>query len=307
VEGGQQEKVLKITLRIKEYMLEESGDDFFLPRFDGLRNSEEYAVSGMGTFDSDKKKRELQSGMLRYTDDQNGIPTTITLIEDPAKVKAALTLFKNVQGFMGDRNVMYPTMVAQEILRQGLQDRQIGDEVYVQLMKQLTQNWKGIGVEKGWELMELCLSTFPPSDKLENFLGKFLQQAGRRDCLFKLTSVTSVITQHTQVPALEKIHALRKHVTAGPSKKPGKVKAGWLYKKGTLGSKKLWFVLDTGKSWFMYFKEEVTTDDPVVYWELFDIVSVKVKREKANAKQFPFEVATKQQGTVVLAAGQQLS
>ena len=60
VEGGQQEKVLKITLRIKEYMLEESGDgllsftqfladaivlDFFLPRFDGLRNSEEYAVS----------------------------------------------------------------------------------------------------------------------------------------------------------------------------------------------------------------------------------------------------------------------
>ena len=51
----------------------------------------------MGTFDSDKKKRELQSGMLRYADDQNGIPTTITLIEDPAKVKAALTLFKNVQ------------------------------------------------------------------------------------------------------------------------------------------------------------------------------------------------------------------
>ena len=139
-------------------------------------------------------------------------------------------------------------MVAQEILRQGLQDRQVGRKAshcYILVVKsvcyvnvdrrwsvravnettysELERHWSWERVSDmgdfpsfftpcsfappphRWELMELCLCTFAPSDELENFLGKFIQQAGRRECLFKLTSVTSVITQHTQVPALEKV------------------------------------------------------------------------------------------------------
>ncbi len=57
-----------------------------------------------------------------------------------ALAKTALKMFKNVMGFMGDRKMNYPTMLAKEVLEVGLANAPLRNELYLQLIKQLTKN-----------------------------------------------------------------------------------------------------------------------------------------------------------------------
>lgn len=50
----------------------------------------------------------------------------------------------------------------------------IRTELYVQLMKQLSENSNESSVQKGWELMALCLSTFAPPENIQNFVAMFI-------------------------------------------------------------------------------------------------------------------------------------
>ncbi len=54
--------------------------------------------------------------MLSWTKDP--IPTSLTLLDLPY-AKQAVRLFKNVQGFMGDKALSYPNALAQDLLDQG--------------------------------------------------------------------------------------------------------------------------------------------------------------------------------------------
>jgi hypothetical protein len=58
----------------------------------------------------------------------------------PVHSKQATRLFKNILGYMGDRQLAYPTQLAQEFIQQGLETPEIRDELYSQIMKQLTDN-----------------------------------------------------------------------------------------------------------------------------------------------------------------------
>jgi hypothetical protein len=75
-------------------------------------------------------------------------------------------------------------------------------------------------------------------------------------------------------------------VTNTAGKKAGKVKAGWLCKKATIGwGKRMWYVLDTGEGKLLVFKEQFSSDQPKEVHDLININSVHVKKEKANARQ----------------------
>jgi aminoglycoside/choline kinase family phosphotransferase len=54
--------------------------------------------------------------MLSWTKDP--IPTSLTLLDLPY-AKQVVRLFKNVQGFMGDKALSYPNALAQDLLDQG--------------------------------------------------------------------------------------------------------------------------------------------------------------------------------------------
>lgn len=43
-------------------------------------------------------------------------------------------------GFMGDRVMSYPNMLAKEVLDKGIQQPEMRDEIFVQIIKQVSDN-----------------------------------------------------------------------------------------------------------------------------------------------------------------------
>ncbi|KAF9467343.1 hypothetical protein BDZ94DRAFT_1287753 [Collybia nuda] len=135
--------------------------------------------------------------------------------------KDAVKVFKVVQHIMGDRERERPAgvriqpenhvsmvtsinvsttslavgtigIVEEErwLLGEGLTHGELRDEIYCQVMKQLTRNPTTESVFKGWQLLCVLLITFPPSKNFETYLQSFIQQhtsqqEGRVDIMAK--------------------------------------------------------------------------------------------------------------------------
>lgn len=65
-------------------------------------------------------------------------------------------------------------ITALEIMSKGWQHAQLRDELYLQIIKQTTSNLNRASCLLGWQLMALCLSFFPPTQKLYPFLGEYI-------------------------------------------------------------------------------------------------------------------------------------
>uniref|UniRef100_A0A3P8ZLA6 Myosin VIIAb n=1 Tax=Esox lucius TaxID=8010 RepID=A0A3P8ZLA6_ESOLU len=92
------------------------------------------------------------------------------------KVLAHEELSQEAQLYMGD----YPSKrtrsvneLTDQIFEGSLKAEPLKDEIYCQILKQLTENH--INEEKGWELLWLCTGLFPPSNVLLPHVQKFLQ------------------------------------------------------------------------------------------------------------------------------------
>ncbi|CAG5130123.1 unnamed protein product, partial [Candidula unifasciata] len=76
---------------------------------------------------------------------------------------------------------IFAAPISQELLR---------DEIYCQIMKQLTENRSSVSEERGWELMWLITGCFPPSSHLLSQLTAFLRTRSHveiaSDCLVRL-------------------------------------------------------------------------------------------------------------------------
>lgn len=88
----------------------------------------------------------------------------------------AVNVFNDIQGWMGDRAIpeVQRMTLAEQITATATQDKSLADEVYVQLMKQLTENPGSRSVRRGWELMLACCQHACPSSTLHEFLHTFL-------------------------------------------------------------------------------------------------------------------------------------
>merc|ERR1719277_343427 len=95
------------------------------------------------------------------------------------KESDAITTFSNLVKWMGDKPVpeVQRAALAETIVEMACHDKSMADEVYIQLMKQLTGNPGKRSVVRGWELMlSLCQQACPGSD-LHEFLHNFLMQS----------------------------------------------------------------------------------------------------------------------------------
>jgi len=98
---------------------------------------------------------------------------------EPNESKLAVDIFLAVMSYMGD----YPSKNAQAQLVQhlvaaGLKKEILRDEIYCQILKQLTGNksTKKDSAKKGWDLLIVCSSCFPPTEVFSPYLVHSLNQ-----------------------------------------------------------------------------------------------------------------------------------
>lgn len=134
----------------------------------------------------------------------------------------AVKIFKVIQHIMGDREREKPAgipvavhngsttslpissmgLLEEErwLLGEGLTHGELRDEIYCQLMKQLSGNPNQESVFKGWQMLCVLLIAFPPSKNFETYLRSFILQRipqceGRVDvmakhCLRRLSAIS---------------------------------------------------------------------------------------------------------------------
>ncbi|XP_069748201.1 myosin VIIAa isoform X2 [Narcine bancroftii] len=101
--------------------------------------------------------------------------------------------FVAVMKYMGD----YPSKrtrsvneLTDQIFEGALKGELMKDEIYCQILKQLTDNHVKYSEEKGWELLWLCTGIFPPSNVLLPHVQRFLQSRKSHllaaDCMHRL-------------------------------------------------------------------------------------------------------------------------
>ncbi|KAA0155260.1 hypothetical protein FNF27_01564 [Cafeteria roenbergensis] len=117
-------------------------------------------------------KKRLMANQLTWQS------TTInrSLLELPNKPlnKMATRLHKNILGYCGDKQMSFPAMLAQDILQKGLDEAELRDEIYLLVLKQLTGNTVKTSEMRCWQLICMCVGTFPPTHEFEYCLLNFL-------------------------------------------------------------------------------------------------------------------------------------
>ena len=182
------DRVINREIRLKELYLDAYGQMFTLDKFSLLRDPDEWA--SMKMFGFAFKKDQIAAGFLYHT--IAPIHASLTMLDSPLN-KEAVKMFKNIMGYMGDRKFPYPDTLAQEVIARGLAEEGLRAELYVQVMKQLCDNPSFASETRGWELMSLLLSVFPPPPSVENVLSMFLREHCEEDKRQKYTQSLHMI------------------------------------------------------------------------------------------------------------------
>ncbi len=110
------------------------------------------------------RKKVSVKDLLSHT--KESIRKPLTCVTDKALKKEAIEVFRLIQIYMGERRAkagMTINSVAMDITGKGYSQPSLRDEIFVQLCKQTTENLSRESLRRGWELMAICLTFFPPS------------------------------------------------------------------------------------------------------------------------------------------------
>eukprot|EP00516_Mucochytrium_quahogii_P004899 CAMPEP_0203750560 /NCGR_PEP_ID=MMETSP0098-20131031/4778_1 /ASSEMBLY_ACC=CAM_ASM_000208 /TAXON_ID=96639 /ORGANISM=" , Strain NY0313808BC1" /LENGTH=1960 /DNA_ID=CAMNT_0050639919 /DNA_START=298 /DNA_END=6177 /DNA_ORIENTATION=+ len=205
-EEGDEDVVNKANLERRERA---SQSRYLFTNYHNIRSDESF-VKGMFLHKSRAAKNKLWF-------QNNVINRSLIDFGDHEKElnKSALRLHKCLLGYCGDKSMSFPATLAQDILAKALETPELVDEVYVQVCKHLTNNPRVESVAKAWQVMILCVSTFPPSKEFEPFLLNFLlmheniQTAMGNYARFSLCRLEGMINSGSSgyVPTVEEIQS----------------------------------------------------------------------------------------------------
>ncbi|KAI6182634.1 Rho GTPase-activating protein 39 [Aphelenchoides bicaudatus] len=120
------------------------------------------------------------------------IKTPLLAITDKKLKKRAISTFKNIQRYMLDRKIKTSQdAIVMSLLEDGGSNNQLTDEIFVQIIKQLTDNPLPPSVRKGWELLSILLFFFVPvSKEIHSDVLRFVEACSDPllDCLEMSTS-----------------------------------------------------------------------------------------------------------------------
>ncbi|XP_068277092.1 unconventional myosin-VIIb isoform X3 [Nyctibius grandis] len=153
-------------LKVKPYTLEEFSYEHF-------RTPEKESISKAVL-----QKSRGRSQLWAHSKEPLKQPLLKTACTDPDLRDLACQAFIAIMKFMGD----YPSKqahssveVTDQIFVAAIQEEVLRDEIYCQIMKQLTENRNRYSTTKGWQLLWLCTGLFPPSKSLLKHAQKFME------------------------------------------------------------------------------------------------------------------------------------
>lgn len=101
--------------------------------------------------------------MLIFTARTN-LPTSLVHMHDPENVNIACGLFKDLCKLLrGDMKQDQYSLTIQSTIAYGIERPELRDEIFCQIIKQVTENPKDEAVFRGWHFLALCTIAFPPS------------------------------------------------------------------------------------------------------------------------------------------------
>lgn len=123
-------------------------------------------------------RRDASEELWKYSNERIDQPLLQKVLEDESASSEACRIFSAILKYMGDLpapKAKYSNEYTDEIFGAVLKNDLLKDEVYCQIMKQLTYNRLSLSEEKGWELMYLITGLYLPSAGLYTELQKFLK------------------------------------------------------------------------------------------------------------------------------------
>ncbi|KAL4655301.1 rho GTPase-activating protein 39-like isoform X1 [Arapaima gigas] len=121
------------------------------------------------------RRRVSIANMLSWN--RGSIKKPMLITSDRAIKKEACEMFKLVQAYMGDRAARLDRRhVALLIVTKCWSMQGLRDELYVQLVRQTTDNLCLRSLASGWELMAVSLAFFSPSPKFRRYLEGYIQR-----------------------------------------------------------------------------------------------------------------------------------
>ncbi|XP_061746210.1 unconventional myosin-VIIb-like isoform X2 [Nerophis ophidion] len=110
----------------------------------------------------------------------------------------ACNAFTGILKYMGDyalKQVRRPVDLTDQIFGPATQHQDLQDEIYCQIMRQMTRNDNRLSMERGWQLMWLCTGLFPPGPYLMRHTRRFLESRPKEllapGCLQRLQEMCS--------------------------------------------------------------------------------------------------------------------
>ena len=159
------------------------------------------------------KKSKEQDSMMSWSK----VPLKKTLtdaLDGPSKDqkgdrKLALAMFKNIMGYMGDRKVGDVVEAGHAVVACGLQSATLRGELYLQIVKQITDNESTCSTsgDLGWNLLTLCLCTFPPPPSMEDGLDCWLRGQTEYECRARLQE-TKIQGARPAAPTMQQVAEL---------------------------------------------------------------------------------------------------
>ncbi|KAI1890848.1 hypothetical protein AGOR_G00157830 [Albula goreensis] len=139
-------------------------------------NMEDWASKNLNLHTQGLFRRRVSiANMLSWN--QASIKKPMLITSDRTLKKEACEMFKLVQAYMGDRPTRLERRhVALLIVTKCWVMPGLRDELYVQLVRQTTDNLCPLSLASGWELMAICLAFFSPSPKFRRYLEGYIQR-----------------------------------------------------------------------------------------------------------------------------------
>ncbi|XP_066268057.1 unconventional myosin-VIIa-like isoform X2 [Branchiostoma lanceolatum] len=162
-----------------------------------------------------RQKDELWS----YTKEPIKQPLLKRLLPNDELSQEATLCFMSIMKYMGDypsKRSRHGNELTDQIFEPPLKNETLRDEIYCQVIKQLTENRVRASEERGWELMWLCSGCFACSQSLLPHVTQFLRTRRRNalavDCLQRLQK-TLRNGQRKYPPHLVEVEAIQHKTT----------------------------------------------------------------------------------------------